>query len=425
MNFLRIFQNHSKSGLVLPSDDAEESALPLLLTYADQSSTLDEASGRYTLHTGRPPPPYYADWYRFARDKRCMIDEYDRVHRDFKQFYQLAADNPTFFQDMVDRADEALEKNGAEIATMVIQDGQVTMTGWTAYGGYLSDLVGKFSRWLPNMTFFINGKDEPCVAFNFRAPGARENALLINDSTPFQLSHRPTSEFFAHQSGCDVPLEATGLQTSARNFSDFLIESAKPGYTTDLYPMFSMSKVSPCFSDILYPTQLVVGEILFSVQRSMAREEVTNLQVPSLSSQLFILLTLRNLFSTDWRGTASGGLIVGDNYHRFPRFRLMHIVRKHPDLMDVRITTFTESYCQEGCDRAAVLAAYNITGVGEPREDVHGFKYALDIDGATFSRPHAVRPRYSKSTSMTGCGYSSIMRRIARTGLSHPQQPIL
>jgi hypothetical protein len=72
-----------------------------------------------------------------------------------------------------------LEKNGAEIATMVIQDGQVTMTGWTAYGGYLSDLVGKvcasslfvlqsmafillqFSRWLPNMTFFMNGKDEP------------------------------------------------------------------------------------------------------------------------------------------------------------------------------------------------------------------------------------------------------------------------
>jgi hypothetical protein len=94
---------------------------------------------------------------------------------------------------------------------------------------------------------------------------------------------------------------------------------------------------------------------------------------------------LKNLFSTDWRGTASGGLIVGDNYHHFPRFRLMHIGHKHPDLMDVRITTFTESYCQEGCDRAAVLAAYNITGAREPREDMYGFKYALDIDGATFS----------------------------------------
>ncbi|KAJ7788255.1 hypothetical protein B0H14DRAFT_2628457 [Mycena olivaceomarginata] len=209
------------------------------------------------------------------------------------------------------------------------------MTGWTAYGGYLSDLVGKFSCWLPNITFFINGKNEPHVAFNFRAPGARENALLINDSTPFQLSHRPTSEFFAHQSGCDLPLEVTGLRTSARNFSGFLIESGKPGYTTDLYPMFSMSK---------------------------------------------------NLFSTDWRGTAGGGLIVGDNYHHFPRFRLMHIGHKHPDLMDVRITTFTESYCQEGCDCAVVLAAYNVTGAGEPREDMYRFKYALDIDGATFSR---------------------------------------
>jgi hypothetical protein len=60
-----------------PSDPSLIASAAVGALFARQSSTLDEASGRYTLHTGRPPPPYYADWYRFARDKRCLIDEYD------------------------------------------------------------------------------------------------------------------------------------------------------------------------------------------------------------------------------------------------------------------------------------------------------------------------------------------------------------
>jgi hypothetical protein len=155
----------------------------------------------------------------------------------------------------------------------------------------------------------------------------------------------------------------------------------------------------------------------------MAREEVTNLQVPSLSSQLLILLTLKNLFSTDWRGTASGGLIVGDNYHRFPRFRLMHIGRKHPDLMDVRITTFTESYCQEGCDRAAVLAAYNLTGVGEPREDVYGFKYCrISFNSAVTRHAPLCRDEFWSRSPVTAPSAECKMRDIRAKSLLEVQK---
>jgi hypothetical protein len=69
------------------------------------------------------------------------------------------------------------------------------------------------------MTFLINGRDEPRVVFNYRAPGARENAFLANDSTPFQIQPHPTSEFFAHQSGCNVPLESAGFMATANGDS--------------------------------------------------------------------------------------------------------------------------------------------------------------------------------------------------------------
>ncbi|KAJ6528971.1 hypothetical protein B0H19DRAFT_1274594 [Mycena capillaripes] len=204
------------------------------------------------------------------------------------------------------------------------------------------------------MMYLWNGKDGPRVIFDYREPRALERALLVHDSDPFQHSYRPTGEFFARQSGCNVPMEATGFVSSANNFSGFLIETHKPGYTTDLYPMLSMSKISPCFSDILYPSHY-----FYSHNRLAG--------------------------GFHWRGTASGVLIVDDNYLSFARFCLMHLGRQYPDLVDVQISTFDPIYCPKPCDRKALMNEYNITGKPDPREDSYGFKYVLDVDGAAFS----------------------------------------
>src|ERR1700761_7916515 len=82
---------------------------------------------------------------------------------------------------------------------------------------------------------------------------------------------------------------------------------------------------------------------------------------------------------------SNGGMIIGSNYHHFARFRLMDISRARPDLSDAKITLFAETLCAEGCDRAAVVAEYNITGSGEAREELYRYKYAIDVDGTTFS----------------------------------------
>lgn len=72
--------------------------------YARQSSNIDHAAARYSLKTGRPPPRNYDRWFKFAQEKSCLIDDYDQIHRDFAPFYQLAQDDPLFFQRMIDIA---------------------------------------------------------------------------------------------------------------------------------------------------------------------------------------------------------------------------------------------------------------------------------------------------------------------------------
>jgi hypothetical protein len=69
-----------------------------------QSTTLEQAASRYSLKNGRPPPPRYDRWFKFARDRSCLIDDYDQIYRDYKPFYQLAEDDPLFFQRMIDVA---------------------------------------------------------------------------------------------------------------------------------------------------------------------------------------------------------------------------------------------------------------------------------------------------------------------------------
>lgn len=71
--------------------------------FAHQSKTLATARARYTLKNNRAPPPGYDAWFRWAREKRCLIDGYDQIHRDFEPFYQTAARNRTHFGEMVRR----------------------------------------------------------------------------------------------------------------------------------------------------------------------------------------------------------------------------------------------------------------------------------------------------------------------------------
>ncbi|KAJ7641129.1 glycosyl transferase family 90-domain-containing protein [Roridomyces roridus] len=349
-----------------------EADLAVDALYARQSTTLVQAAARYSLRTGRDPPPNYDRWFQFARDRKCLVDEYDQIHRDFKPFYQLAERNKEYFGRIVNRAARQLMDTPAEICRVEIRNGEPFFAGYTAYGGTWPDSFSKFSEFLPNTTFLINGLDEPRVAFNVRAPHALERAFLLNDSIPFHIDPNSTADFFARQSGCNnIPLEEDGFMQSANEVHSFLMSSAKSGFTTDLYPMLSMARISPCFSDILYPSEYFYSRSWWSAKYS----HEDDIPWSNKTAKLY------------WRGMSTGGMIRGNNYHTFMRFKLVSLGRAHPDLLDVKFTRFAETLCleEEGCDRAAVAEAYNITEAPEPREDGYAFRYAMDVDGTTFS----------------------------------------
>jgi hypothetical protein len=89
--------------------------------------------------------------------------------------------------------------------------------------------------------------------------------------------------------------------------------------------------------------------------------------------------------TTDWRGASNGGHIIKENYRAFPRFRLIELGRKNPELINARMTTFAEGHCRDDCDRDSIIKEYDIPNRRVPRVEALQYKYLLDVDGNTFS----------------------------------------
>ncbi|KAF7340531.1 CAP10 domain-containing protein [Mycena sanguinolenta] len=361
--------------------------------FARQSKTLSQASARYTLRTKRSPPPNYALWFHFAKEHNCLIDDYDQIHRDFKPFYQLAEKHPKYFQEMIGLATKQVRvafwrHPFAEVVVVDVLNGETSISGYTPYATWQYTFE-KFAALLPNMSFILNSRDEPRVAFNFRSPNAPKAALLRKDETPFHISPTPTADFFRAQSGCMLPREADGMFDALNEEHSFLLSSAKPGYTTDLYPVLSMAKVSPCFSDILFPTEYYYDRSWWSGKYEYPDNVSWDAKQSKLCkfSPLLPCFTAADTLSTDWRGKSTGGQIVGTNYRSFPRFRLAELGREHGDIMDVALTQVDALTCREEreCNATALAEEYAINSTMAPREEVYNYKYAMDVDGETFS----------------------------------------
>ncbi|KAJ6601146.1 glycosyl transferase family 90-domain-containing protein [Mycena vulgaris] len=339
--------------------------------YAHQSSTLEQAMARYSLRNNRPPPPMYNEWYKFAREHSCLIDEYNQISRDFEPFYQLAQDDPTYFRKMVETGSVKVKKDGNGMKTAAFAGGKFSFTDeqGTLYTGDWPRTFARFESFMPNMSLILNGRDEPRVIFNYRQPGMRLKALNVSDPTPFEHSPHPTASFYKDDMHCLIPNRDKGFTELANDASAFMLYSSSTEFTTDLFPVMSMTKVSPCFADILVPSEFYYNDSYWAPHYAHPND----IPWAAKTSKLY------------WRGMSSGGWVYGDNYHAFPRFRVVDIGRNHTDLMDVALSRFHDSLCGEHCDSDVVKAEYDITGASAPREEVYKYKYLFDVDGNSFS----------------------------------------
>ncbi|KAK6974383.1 CAP10 domain-containing protein [Favolaschia claudopus] len=339
--------------------------------YARQSQTLDQAAGRYTLKNGRAPPLNFEKWFGFALENRCLVDEYDQIQRDFEPFNRLAEAHPTNFQRMIDLGRELMLEDPKGMATIKIQDGEVQMPDYTgsAFDGEWKDTISRFSHILPDMDVLMNGRDEPRVVFNGRDPAMLKNAINLTDPKPFHLTPVPTSDFFRNRSGCSTIDTGKGFSINALEDVAFIRSASSSDFTTDFWPILSMTKISPCFSDILFPGQYYYYSSGWSGKFDRPSEVAWDDKKPQLY----------------WRGTSNGGHIYGDNHHKFSRFRLVKIAQNNPDIIDAKMNAFWEWHCTDDCDRDPIIEEYDIGGDGRPREEVYQYKYLLDVDGNTFS----------------------------------------
>ncbi|KAJ7638350.1 glycosyl transferase family 90-domain-containing protein [Roridomyces roridus] len=336
-----------------------------------QSTTLEQAKSRYALRNNRSPPPNYDEWYKFARDRSCLIDEYEQISRDFAPFYQLAQDNPAYFRKMVASASSKVKKDGVGMKTGKFRNKEFSFTDdqGTLYTGDWPRTFERFAYFMPDMDIILNGRDEPRVVFNIRVPNTREKALDLSDPTPFEHSPRPTDKYFRDEMKCLIPMRPKGFTGLANDASAFMLSSSSTEFTHDLYPLLSMTKISPCFSDILVPSEFYYSDSYWNPRYPFPNNVIWSDKI----SKLY------------WRGKTSGGWIYDDNYHSFPRFRLMDIARSQGKLMNVKFSEFHDGLCTEHCNADKVKAEYHIVGDSSPREEVYNYKYLFDVDGNSFS----------------------------------------
>ncbi|KAJ7636348.1 glycosyl transferase family 90-domain-containing protein [Roridomyces roridus] len=338
-----------------------------------QSKTLGEARARYALRNNRPPPPKYDEWFRWAKSKGCLIDEYEQVRRDFEPFYQIAEGNRTHFREMVWKGVNLIsgDERPVGLANITIHDGQVhVQNDRTYWDNEWRDRLRRFAHVLPDMEVLLNGNDEPRVVFDTTSLDARRKATDVRDVEPFTIKPKYTDKWFREQSGCSLWTGEAGFGSSLAEDVGFIASASSSGFTTDLWPMLSFTKISPCFSDILFPSQYHYAGSWYTGNIKGWDHTPWAAKQPKLY----------------WRGSSNGGHIIGQNYRTFPRFRLVPIARAHPTLIDAQITNFWGSHCTYECESGPIEQEFDI---GEqhkrPREAVFGYKYVLDLDGNTFS----------------------------------------
>ncbi|KYK54553.1 glycosyltransferase family 90 protein [Drechmeria coniospora] len=172
-------QRHPISELIYEAQTKHER----WLVKATTSSTLSAAVSVYEeRHSGRSPPPNFAEWYQFASSSTIIIDEFGQVDKDLAPFWAFSP------SELRRRADIMASLPG--IATIAVHDGLVEIRGdgderENSDLVELAEMIRKFSSHLPDMVLPINLGSNPRILPSWREFRQEQHADLTSmiDST--------------------------------------------------------------------------------------------------------------------------------------------------------------------------------------------------------------------------------------------------
>ena len=105
------------------------------------------------------------------------------------------------------------------------------------------------------MDLIVNALDEPRVLYDIRK--RKRPTTTVNATPTFITPERGTHAEFMN-THCQV-FSKKSIYEDKRANHGFLIEPSSASYSLTLLPLMSQTKLSPCFSDILFPSAYHLG----------------------------------------------------------------------------------------------------------------------------------------------------------------------
>lgn len=112
---------------------------------ASNSLTLRGAVEEYHRRYGRPPPPGFDIWFRFAKDRNCkIINDYDQIIKDLEPFWAI---EPKVLRERVNRV-AAYEWNDIGLVSIRTHNTTVTVAPqWKVWSFEVGDSSGCRNKW--------------------------------------------------------------------------------------------------------------------------------------------------------------------------------------------------------------------------------------------------------------------------------------
>jgi hypothetical protein len=401
---------------------------------ASQSQTLTEAVAEYKQRYGRLPPPGFDKWFAVAKGRDFQfIDEFDTIMESFEPFWGVS---PATLRDHY----VAIRK-APHLVEFAVRNGKAEHMSDHYHAAYLMKWMNH-TTWggiLPDMNFMISTLDEPRVVAPFdtvhlalkNANAQKAAGMDEHSQAALHKAHRPGKHVkwinVGRQDAWEAMLSSCSVDSPARaevvegefrsdegslafvnnitsNFDvcaspnlldshGFLASPASLTITHSLVPIFAQCKPS-IFNDILYPSpyyemQMLSGD--YNESKDSAWED-----------------KLDRLY---WAGSATGGFVTEQNWMQMHRQRLAMMTApdstqkvntlrrddvglwgkvqstwdKLSHLFYLKITNVVQ--CTDEACRAMMQHFSSPEGLmtAEPKEAALGSKYALDMDGNTFS----------------------------------------
>ncbi|KFA74105.1 hypothetical protein S40288_03784 [Stachybotrys chartarum IBT 40288] len=209
------------------------------------SNSPQVAAGVYQArHGGKIPPPYFAEWYKYA-DGAVMVDDFNQIDQDLAPFWNMSP------QTLRERAVKVARLPGT--ATLTIRGGVVSYNevgeGDAAQDLHdLAEVIRKFSNFLPDMILPINLSPMPRILPPWEEK--HSNGKNVLDSLAPLLSSRAVggansstrSNTLASGNGRGKTGLVVGDSVHASDFRQMHIDACPPGSPARVHPQWETDR---------------------------------------------------------------------------------------------------------------------------------------------------------------------------------------